>query len=239
MRPGYGHPGDFAHGLSASNGASRRSNWLSAHGPLDFELEYEDILDWYGVPQSHRAELLDCVDDARLDGTEASALRPFARQTPSIDDFKALIGVPDHYIESGKAIAPAPLGVAYDPKLEGPEPLNPEELHGLLRAAGNYLFGPSAAVAEFRTAIEARLAPFELAVYAVRRLRLRSTGSLTVSGLPAVLIAKEVEIDDGGGLVFETVTRVLSDRMIKVMPGQFSSSSSSSAEVMTWQTTSQ
>lgn len=194
------------------------SNYFCMHDPLDFEMDFDDIIKLYSIDKRDVIELLDCSSPVRLDGSSNSELRPFHRQTASLDDFKSLIGIPDRFIQSNKATPPAPLNVAFSEKFSDPEhSLSPDEFNDVLRAAGNYLFGSSSAIAQFKQAIEMRLAPFNLSVYAARKIRIRPTGILTISGPPSVIIAEEIEIDSGGGLQIETVTRILSDRMLKVV----------------------
>jgi hypothetical protein len=192
-------------------------NWQADWNPLDFDADYYAAVDWYAVPEACRADLLDCQRDATLDGTETSDLTPFRVRTPDLDTFKSWIGLPDAYIRSGKAIAFQ--GDA--PKLDGQKfadsraTLSDSEHRDLLLAAGSYLFGDSAAVAAYRHAIELRLAPFEIAVYAVRRLILRPTASLSIVGPPSVVIANRVELHSGAAIRSQTVSRILCDHLVK------------------------
>lgn len=194
------------------------SNWPIGINPIDFDADYHAAIDWYGVPEELRTDLFDCAHDVVLDGTAASGLVPFRARTGDLDTFKAWIGLPDSYIRSGKAIPPThPPARVYDHRLVDPSAtLNAEEARDLLLAAGLYLFGDSAAVAEYRRAIELRMAPFEIAVYAVRRLILRPIGSLTIVGPPAVLITNRIELHSGATLKTQTVSRILSDHLVKI-----------------------
>ena len=185
--------------------------------PVDFDADYPFTVDWYGVPENHCADVFDCAHDAVLDGTAASDLRPFVTRTNDLDVFKAWIGLPDAYVRSGKSIAPRDITCAYDETFaDSSAALNDYEFRGLMLAAGCYLFGDSADVAQYRRAIELRLAPFEIAVYAARRLIFRSGGSLTITGPPAVLISHRIELQSGSTITTQTVSRILSDHLIKV-----------------------
>jgi hypothetical protein len=193
-------------------------NWSAAIDPLDFDADYYAALDWYDVPEAYRIDTLDCAHHAVLDGTDASDLKPYHKRTEDLDNFKSWIGLPDSYIRSGKAVAqPCDRPRVYDQRLDDPGAnLSEAEQRDVFLAAGCYLFGDSAAVAKYRRAIELRLAPFDIAVYAARRVILRPSGSLTISGPPAVLIAGQVDIHPGAALVTHTVSRILSDHLVKI-----------------------
>jgi hypothetical protein len=193
-------------------------NWSAGVHPIDFDADYADSVDWYGVPEEFRHDILDCAHDAVLDGTDASDLRPFHASTTDLDRFKDWIGLPDSYIRSGKAIAqPCDRPLSYDRRFADPAAeLSEDERLDVFLAAGCYLFGDSAAVAEYRRAIELRMAPFDIAIYAARRVILRPTGSLTVSGPPAVVIAQRLEIHPGATIRSQTVSRFLSDHLVKI-----------------------
>ncbi|HEX3351121.1 MAG TPA: hypothetical protein VHS58_23745 [Acetobacteraceae bacterium] len=194
------------------------SNWSVGINPIDFDADYHAAIDWYGVPEELRADIFDCTHDAVLNGAAASDLAPFRARTSDLDTFKGWIGLPDAYIRSGKAIAPPydPARV-YDHRFADPAAvLNDDESRDLLLAAGSYLFGDSAAVANYRCAIELRMAPFEIAVYAVRRLILRPSSSLTIVGPPAVVIANRIELHSGATITTQTVSRILSDHLVKI-----------------------
>jgi hypothetical protein len=194
------------------------SNWSVGINPIDFDADYHAAIDWYGVPEEFRTDTFDCTHDAVLDGAAASALQPFQARTSDLDRFKAWIGLPDAYIRSGKAIAPpGEFARLYDHRFADPAAaLNDDEWHDLLLAAGSYLFGDSAPVADYRRAIELRMAPFEIAIYAARRLILRPGRSLTILGPPAVVIANRIEIHPGATIKTETVSRILADHLVKI-----------------------
>ena len=192
-------------------------NWSPLITPIDFDADFDSTVDWYGVPEAFCVDLLDCAHDAVLDGTEASDLRPFHARTTDLETFKSWIGLPDHYIRSGKAIAQAPESAGpYRPHFTDADAvLDETEQRDIFLAAGCYLFGDSAAVAQYRRAIEMHMAPFDIAVYAARRIIIRNTGSLTLSGPPAVLITGRIDIQPGATLRSKTVSRILSDKLVK------------------------
>ncbi len=192
------------------------SSQFGGQNPIDFEMDYQDALDWYGVPAAFQRDVFDCSGAARLDGTENSDLCPFFKQTEDLGRFKEFIGLPDSYLRSGKAIAPESSELEYSERFADPQlELTETEMLTVMQATGSYLFGDSRAVARFRRAIELRMAPFQIAVYAARKVILRPTASLTISGLPAVVITKEIDIQPGASIQTLTVTRILSDRLSK------------------------
>jgi hypothetical protein len=203
--------------MSGRVAQARVVDWLSVSDPIEFDADYHAVADWYGVPERCRVDLFDCTHDAVLDGTDASAWRPSRSSTGDLDEFKRWIGLPDTYIRSGKVRAQccdAP--IFYNQRLGDPRAeLSDAEIRALHLAAGSYLFGDSAACAKYRRAIELRMAPFEIAVYAVRRLILRPGATLTVTGLPAVVLAERIEIHPGSVLKTCTVSRILSDEFVK------------------------
>lgn len=197
-------------------GNQHLSNWHRGVNPIDFELEFPDTLEWYSVPDDEVLDVFDCAHAAILDGTEQSDLKPHFRQTHSLEDFKDLIGIPNAYIRDGRAIAPPPRELVFDPRFEDPAvELTAEEQRTVDLAAEAYLFGDSQLVSRFRKPIEVRLAPFDVVVYAARKVVLRPTGSLTLSGPPAVLLTRDIEIKNGASISTQTVSRILSDHMLK------------------------
>jgi hypothetical protein len=196
---------------------SHTSNWMRGLNPLDFHADYDASIEWYGIPPAYFHDLFDCDHDVVLDGTELSALRPFRLRTTDLDVFKAWIGLPDDYIRSGKALPHvSEYRLNYDPRFEDPDTdLSDAERNDIYHAAGYYLFGDSQAVARYRRAIELHMAPFEIAAYAVDKLILRSSGSLSIEGPPSVLVARNLELIEGASLITRTVARILSDKMIK------------------------
>ncbi|MEA2903304.1 MAG: hypothetical protein QOI12_691 [Alphaproteobacteria bacterium] len=192
-------------------------NWARGINPLDFQATYDDSIEWYGISRDCVRDVFDCDYDAVLDGTESSAVRPFRPRTTDLDTFKAWIGLPDDYIRSGKALPyDRNQNLNYDPRFEDPNAdLSAVERNDIYVAAGRYLFGDSEAVAAYRSAIELHMAPFEIAVYAVDKLIMRSSGSLSIQGPPSVLIVRKLNLIDGSSLKTKTITRVLSDKMVK------------------------
>ena len=195
----------------------RSSNLSRSMQPLDFDADYYSTLDWYGIPEELRLDCLDCAHDAVLDGTDASDIKPFHLHTSDLDRFKSWIGMPNEYVRAGKAAGPGFEALSpFDARLAQPDAeLSTDERQDIFLAAGAYLFGDSATVAEYRRAIELRMAPFEIAVYAARRVILRPTGSLTLSGPPAVLVAGSITLQSGSVLTSKTVSRILSDHLVK------------------------
>jgi hypothetical protein len=194
------------------------SNWSIGINPIDFDADYHAAVECYGVPEELQTDVFDCWHNAVLDGTTASDITPFRARTSDLDTFKTWIGLPDAYIRSGKAIAP-PWDAArhYDRRFADPAAvLSDDETRHLMLATGSYLFGESTTVAEYRRAIELRMAPFEIAVYAVRRLILRPTSSLTVVGPPAVVVANHIELHPGATIMTQTVSRILTDHLVKI-----------------------
>ncbi|MDB5671550.1 MAG: hypothetical protein JWO25_2509, partial [Alphaproteobacteria bacterium] len=145
------------------------SNWQSGTNPVGFELDYDDCLRWYAVPDGHAVDVFDCAHAAVLDGTDRSDLKPFYRHTNCLDTFKDMIGLPDDFIRDGRAIAPEPRDLHFDPRMQDPDQeLSGAEMQTVAFAAQAFIFGDSLSVGRFRRAIEARMSPFNVAVYAAR-----------------------------------------------------------------------
>ena len=153
---------------------------------------------------------------AQIAQTDRSDLKPFYRDTDSLDLFKDMIGLPDEFIRDGRAIAPEPRTLNFDPRMQDPdEVLSEAEMLTIGFAAQAFIFGDSLSVRQFRRAVEARMSPFNVAVYAARKVILRPSGSLTLSGPPSVLIAGSIALQAGASIVTRTVSRILTEKMAK------------------------
>ena len=186
--------------------------------PLDFEADFDAALALYGTAAEHVCARLECTAETLLDGTADSPLPCVRLATHDLDRFKYWIGLPDDYVVSGKALAErtrpaAPCSARHEhPRAR----LTASERHDLDLAAGCYLFGDSVAVRDYKRAIELRLAPFDLMLYAVDTLVLHPGGRLLVDGPPSVLLARTIELHEGATLDLRTVTRVVTDTFRKI-----------------------
>ena len=132
-----------------------------------------------------------------------SAIIPKICTAKNLDQYKSWIGRDDTGIEDTPWVLPA--ASWNDRKIHVFSELTPEEVENIEKASWVYLFGNSALVKSYRDIIEFCNAPFEVAVYAARKVIIQPGGSLIVSGMPAILLFEELEIHSQGNLTIYTV----------------------------------
>lgn len=145
---------------------------------------------------------------ARLTGaaTGESVIAPVHMETRDIDRYKAWIGTPDSTLGSVDAVV-SHFDLPHRAWNGGgefdPAELSDAERQDIERASWHYIFGYSPSVASYCEAIQRVYAPFELSVFAARKVVVEAGGELMLpEGVPAVLLLDELEIRDGGHLCF-------------------------------------
>jgi hypothetical protein len=119
--------------------------------------------------------------------------------TNNLAQAKSWIGVPDEHIRAGIAVP--------TDRTQGRD----DDLAALAEA---YVFGDSRRYEAHRSRIEAALAPFEVLLCAVSRLRITAGGTLTVDGAATILAVRELAIEEGGSIVVRMPTRLVADTVL-------------------------
>lgn len=128
---------------------------------------------------------------------DQSALPARLIKLESIAKVKELIGFDDELFEQDKMSEPPPPG---DWLLVTAKPSSQIDIMQL-QQAHRFVYGLLTEInAEELAAIDQSLAPFELAVYAIRKLIIEPKAILEVTGKPALLLCESLEICGGGQL---------------------------------------
>ncbi|MEB3311177.1 MAG: hypothetical protein VKJ02_13185 [Snowella sp.] len=144
---------------------------------------------------------------------------PCLRQTNQFDQFKAWIGMPNALFEQGvfsftQALPSSPWPSNYFPESSRLTDLEKENIQ---KAGYAYLFGNSQLVASYKAVIEKLHAPFEVAVWAIEKIRIEAGSSLIIQGdLPAVLMVGELEIVEGGNITLYSPTNLTVQKLQKI-----------------------
>ena len=185
------------HSISYSQGYS-----LSSLTKID------DVLAEFGLEKNNISDSLIIDKDASMhlnsDLNQHSAIIPKILTTNDLDQYKSWVGRVDIGIDNTQWVLPTAPWKAKT--ISDFDELTVEEKENVEKAGWVYLFGNSALVKSYREIIEFSHAPFEVAVYAVRKVTIRSGGSLIVSGIPAVLLFEELNIHSPGNLQIYTVS---------------------------------
>jgi hypothetical protein len=144
---------------------------------------------------------------------------PCLRQTNQFDQFKGWIGMPNELFEQEmfsftKELPSKPWPSNYLPEINNLTPLEQEDIQ---KAGYAYLFGNSQLVDSYKAVIEKLHAPFEVAVWAIEKIRIEAGSSLIIQGgLPAVLIFGELEIVAGGNIQLCAPTHMMVQTLKKI-----------------------
>ncbi|MCG8367929.1 MAG: hypothetical protein MJA27_31925 [Pseudanabaenales cyanobacterium] len=161
-----------------------------------FGLQKYDILDSLLIGNNVQKNLSSDLE-------KHSSITPKIFITKNLDQYKSWIGRDDTGVEDTPWVLPTALW--NDRKISVVNELTPEEVENVEKAGRVYIFGNSALVRSYREIIEFCNAPFEVAVYAARKVIIKPGGSLIVSGIPAILLFEELEIHSLGNLAIYTV----------------------------------
>ena len=198
--------------LVTSQFTYRRSNFEAFLS--EFTINY--FSDVYREPFIVRAGS-QVIFSTSLDGS--NFYRPCFRQTNQFDQFKVWIGIPNEVCEQevfsfARELPSKPWASDYLPEIGELTPLEQEDIE---KAGYAYLFGDSQQVASYQGIIEKLHAPFEVAVWAIEKIRVEAGSSLIIQGdFPAVLIVRELEIVAGGNIQLCAPTHMMVQKLEKI-----------------------
>jgi len=166
----------------------------------------------FGLDHRHLVDSLIVAPQTTVDlstqDDRDSAIKPILINTDRLDVFKSWIGSSDVVVASDPALAnhyQLPGAEWNGRRLSDSGRLSAEEISEIEKACRVYLFGDSSRVESYRQVIEFLYAPFVAAVYAVRKVTIKSGGRLVVTGKPTILLFDELELFSPGVLVTYTV----------------------------------
>jgi hypothetical protein len=184
----------------------------NAHKQITYA-ELRSALRLYDLTPDDRwseALVVEAGANLRIDSSEDCPMLRRVLNTQSLEQYKEWIGVPDSQIQSGLVMPPRELPSAAAERLEQPKNLlDAADLEDLKRAFDYYVFGNSAVVSDYRTAIALHHAPFAAALYACSQLEVQSDASLEFTNLPVILLVDRLMIHQGGSLKFYTPAKIV------------------------------
>ncbi len=177
--------------------------------PLRRFSDYEDTAARFGLeeaPERRESLVLGPGESLSLStrpGVE-SAVVPHLLRLDDLDQLKTWIGTPDESFERGVFAIPSELPSrpwSGDTDFDA-DALTEQQRADIDLAARCYLFGFSPLVDTYRDAIVRLYAPFMVAAYMIRKLRIEPGAELTVSGAPALLLFDRIDLYRGGRVLF-------------------------------------
>ena len=186
---------------------AEHSTFYSQNCSLSSLTKIDDVLVELGLEKNNIPDSLIIDRNAQThlssDLNEQSAIIPKILTTNDLDQYKSWIGRDDAGIDNTQWILPT---APWEKRaISDFKELTTEEKENIEKAGWVYLFGNSTLVKSYREIIEFSNAPFEVAIYAARKVTIRSGSSLIVSGTPAILLFEELNIHLPGDLQIYTV----------------------------------
>lgn len=190
----------------------RRSNFGSFLSEFDINYFSDVHRELFTVKAGSQAIFSTTLD-------RSTSYLPCLRQTNQFDQFKAWIGMPNELFEQEvfsfpKELPSKPWPSNYLPEINDLTTLEQEDIQ---KAGYAYLFGNSQLVDSYKAVIEKLHAPFEVAVWAIEKIRIEAGSSLIIQGdLPAVLIVRKLEIVAGGNIQLCAPTHMMVQKLEKI-----------------------
>jgi hypothetical protein len=182
---------------------------------------FEDRLKELGIDSSHVVASLNTGDTPgptylSNDPAHDSAIEPQALTINNVDDLKRLGGIADSEYDSGQMDhhQPVPPEWPQEKNEHALADLEPHERANLRQAFTSYVYGHSARVASYATAINNNFFPLDAAVYAVLDVTVTPQQPLIISGNNAGANFGTVTIEPGGQIIVETDATLTCQQMV-------------------------
>ncbi|GEM_PF-6836037 len=151
----------------------------------------------------------------RVSLAEAAGGAAIGLTTSDPDVMKRLIGLSDADIRAGRARATRRRPRLSPEALAGLEPDSREAADELAAALEAYCYADTDETGLYRELLITRMAPFTALIAAFSRVEIAPGGVLVVSGAPALVVADEIVLHQGGRIDVYTHCRFVADVLTK------------------------